>query len=282
MNKKIYKGVIQSILPQKGFGFIAPVWANGDSEENIFFHLSETKGGKCFIPALASAEDRTEFTTKKGVKTFIPKETQVVFFELETEGKRFAAKKIRDAKHVSDEEAAEADQNTEKPALEKTTTEEINLVVTEETIKVEEPVEEEAACEAVCAVETNPMVAVNVTTTLAALEFGLANAKKPQKKEKTKYVAKRVEPEEDEEDEESILPQYNEYAVAYDNSQKMSIYTEEELRKIEEEEQHKDEVKDEGIDYSEYDEYEAEGDEIQEREDDAWAKERHYSPKEYN
>lgn len=148
MDKKIYKGVIQSLLPQKGFGFISPVWANGDSEENIFFHLSETKGGKCFIPALASAEDRTEFVTKKGVKTFIPKEAQVVFFELETEGKRFAAKKIRDTKHVSDEEAAEADQNIEKPILEKTTTEEINLVVTEETIKVEEPVDEEAACEA--------------------------------------------------------------------------------------------------------------------------------------
>ena len=279
MNNKIYKGVIQSILPQKGFGFIAPSWANGDSEENIFFHLSETKGGKCFIPALASAEDRTEFVTKKGVKTYVPKEVQVVFFELETEGKRFAAKKIRDAKHVSEEEAAEADQNIEKPALGKTTTEEINLVVTKETIKVEEPVEEEAACEAVCAVETTPMVAVNVTTTLAALEFGLANAKKPQKKEKIKYMAKRVEPEEEEEDEDMMPSEYNDCKISY-NGPAMSIYTEEELRKMEEEPE--DEEEDEDIDYDEYDEYEAEGDEIQEREDAAWIKERYHSPKEYN
>lgn len=278
MDKKIYKGVIQSILPQKGFGFISPVWANGDSEENIFFHLSETKGGKCFIPALASAEDRTEFTTKKGVKTFIPKEAQVVFFELETEGKRFAAKKIRDAKHVSEEEAEAADQNTEKPTLDKTTTEEVNLVVTKETIKVEEPVEEEAACEAVCAVETTPMVAVNITTTLAALEFGLANAKKPQKKEKIKYVAKE-EPEEEEEDDDTTPSEYNDCKVSYDGPA-MSIYTEEELRKIEEEEKYEDEEED--IDYDEYDEYEAEGDEIQEREDAAWIKERYHSPKEYN
>ena len=269
---KIYKGVIQSILPQKGFGFIAPAWANGDSEENIFFHLSETKGGKCFIPALASAGDRTEFVTKKGVKTYVPKEIQVVFFELDTQGKRLAAKKIRDAKHVSEEEAEAADQNTEKPPLGKTTTEEINLVVTEETIKVEEPAEEEAACEAVCAVETAPMVAVNVTTTLAALEFGLANAKKPQKKEKTKYVAKRVEPEEDEEDEDVTLPEYNDCKVSY-NGPAMPVYTEEELRKIEEEEKANKQAKEE-------EEEETEGDIIQSEYDAAYTKYEHYHPKE--
>ena len=120
MKNKIYKGVIHSLLPQKGFGFITPIWANGDSEENIFFHLSETKGGKCFIPALASAEDRNEFVSKKGTKTYVPKEPQVVFFELDAQelpdGVKLLAKKIKDSKNVSDEEADQADVNTSKPS----------------------------------------------------------------------------------------------------------------------------------------------------------------------
>ena len=139
---KIYKGVIHSLLPQKGFGFITPVWGNGDSEENIFFHLSETKGGKCYIPALASAENRQESISKKGTKTYVPNEPQVVFFELSAQelpnGVKLIAKKIKDAKNVSDEEAEQADSNTEKPSVDELlhpTEEKVNLTVTPETIK---------------------------------------------------------------------------------------------------------------------------------------------------
>lgn len=147
---KIYKGVIHSLLPQKGFGFITPVWANGDSEENIFFHLSETKGGKCYIPALASAENRQEVVSKKGTKTYIPNEPQVVFFELSAQelpnGVKLIAKKIKDTKNISDEEATQADANTEKPSIDELlhpAEETVNLTVTPETIKqVEEPVED--------------------------------------------------------------------------------------------------------------------------------------------
>ena len=150
---KIYKGVIHSLLPQKGFGFITPVWANGDSEENIFFHLSETKGGKCYIPALASAENRQEVVSKKGTKTLIPNEPQVVFFELSAQelanGVKLIAKKIRDAKNVSEEEAKQADANTEKPSVDELlhpTEETINLAVTADTIKSTEEVVEEDEC----------------------------------------------------------------------------------------------------------------------------------------
>lgn len=142
MKNKIYKGVIHSLLPQKGFGFITPVWANGDSEENIFFHLSETKGGKCFIPALASAEDRNEFVSKKGTKTYVPKEPQVVFFELDAQelptGVKLLAKRIKDSKNVSDEEADQADANVSKPSIDELlhpTEETVNLTVTPETIQ---------------------------------------------------------------------------------------------------------------------------------------------------
>ena len=152
---KIYKGVIHSLLPQKGFGFITPVWANGDSEENIFFHLSETKGGKCYIPALASAENRQEVVSKKGTKTYIPVEPQVVFFELGAQelpnGVRLIAKRIRDAKNVPDEEAEQADANNEKPSVDELlhpTEETVNLTVTPETIQQTEIPEETASCDA--------------------------------------------------------------------------------------------------------------------------------------
>lgn len=153
MKNKIYKGVIHSLLPQKGFGFITPVWANGDSEENIFFHLSETKGGKCFIPALASAEDRNEFVSKKGTKTFVPKEPQVVFFELDAQelptGVKLLAKRIKDSKNVSDEEADQADANVSKPSVDELlhpTEETVNLTVTPETIQQTEEEEKPENC----------------------------------------------------------------------------------------------------------------------------------------
>lgn len=153
MKNKIYKGVIHSLLPQKGFGFITPIWANGDSEENIFFHLSETKGGKCFIPALASAEDRNEFISKKGTKTFVPKEPQVVFFELDAQelptGVKLLAKRIKDSKNVSDEEADQADANVSKPSVEELlhpTEETVNLTVTPETIQQPEKEETPENC----------------------------------------------------------------------------------------------------------------------------------------
>lgn len=153
MKNKIYKGVIHSLLPQKGFGFITPVWANGDSEENIFFHLSETKGGKCFIPALASAEDRNEFVSKKGTKTYVPKEPQVVFFELDAQelptGVKLLAKRIKDSKNVSDEEADQADANISKPSIDELlhpTEETVNLTVTPETIQQPEKEETPENC----------------------------------------------------------------------------------------------------------------------------------------
>ena len=158
MNKEIYKGVIHSLLPQKGFGFITPVWANGDSEENIFFHLSETKGGKCFIPALASAENRNEIITKKGTKIYVPKEPQVVFFGLEFEELpdgtvKSLAVKIKDSKHVSDEEAEQADANSSKPSLDwldelGPAEERVDLTVTTETIQQPEQEEKPDNCEA--------------------------------------------------------------------------------------------------------------------------------------
>lgn len=153
MKNKIYKGVIHSLLPQKGFGFITPVWANGDSEENIFFHLSETKGGKCFIPALASAENRNEFVSKKGTKTFVPKEPQVVFFELDAQelptGVKLLAKRIKDSKNVSDEEADQADANVSKPSVDELlhpTEETVKLTVTPETIQQPEKEETPENC----------------------------------------------------------------------------------------------------------------------------------------
>lgn len=145
----IYKGLIQSLLPQQGFGFITPTWSTGNSRDNIFFSLKETKGGKCYIPALASPEKRKEIVGKRGTKTIVPIEPQVVFFELEVlPDKKIVAINIRDAQGVTPEEAAEADKNFEKPNLGQPAQETVDLMVKPVEADRKMSLEElEAACD---------------------------------------------------------------------------------------------------------------------------------------
>ena len=134
----------------------------------------------------------------------------------------------------------------------------------------QEPVVEEPVAEVVpeyhnednLAVEDNGIV--KITTTLAALEQQLAAESKkasPKKSPKKKKAAKKVVEEEDEdeylEDEDSFEYSDASYDDASDvevkvSTERMSIYTEEELEDLDEE---PEEVEDE-VDYDEYDEYE--------------------------
>ena len=150
---KLYKGILHSVLPRKNYGFIVPVWGEGKSNNNIFFHLSETKGKACYILALASKEEREELVSDKGTKTFIPKNPQTLYFELEASEVngtvKLAAKRIRDENHVSEAEKAEAELNTEKPdarSLLHISEATVDVSVTPETIQAEEEPKKEDAC----------------------------------------------------------------------------------------------------------------------------------------
>ena len=113
MATKTFKGTILSLIPKKGFGFISPVWGNGNSNRNIFFVFAETKNGKCYIPALASAENRHEVVSKKGTKIVVPNEPQVLYFNLELgKNDQFVAVNLRDSEHVTPEEAWQHYQET--------------------------------------------------------------------------------------------------------------------------------------------------------------------------
>ena len=90
---------------------------------------------------------------------------------------------------------------------------------------------------------------VKTTTSIEALEKSLADesSRKANKGAKKSYKKNNKKAEDEEESEE------NKPVIA--TGERMSIYTEEELREMEEEEQLEDEVDDEDVDYDEYDEY---------------------------
>ena len=121
----------------------------------------------------------------------------------------------------------------------------------EEVKPVEEPVKEEK-------VEPAPAPAkeevkeerkeVKTTTSIEDLEKSLADesARKANKGAKKSFKKNNKKAEDEPEDEEKPV-------IA--TGERMSIYTEEELRQIEEEDQYEDEVEDDDIDYDDYDEY---------------------------
>ena len=154
---------------------------------------------------------------------------------------------------VYEEEATAEDNADLTEALE-------NEVEKKETVveaKVEEvkPVEEEKAEEA--KVEVVPEIKeevkeerkeVKTTTSIEDLEKSLADesARKANKGAKKSFKKNNKKAEEEAEEE-------NKPVIS--TGERMSIYTEEELREMEEEEKYEDEVEDEDVDYDEYDEY---------------------------
>ena len=121
----------------------------------------------------------------------------------------------------------------------------------EEVKPVEEPVKEEKVEPAPAPVKEEvkeERKEVKTTTSIEDLEKSLADesARKANKGAKKSFKKNNKKAEDEPEDEEKPV-------IA--TGERMSIYTEEELRQIEEEDQYEDEVEDDDIDYDDYDEY---------------------------
>ena len=127
----------------------------------------------------------------------------------------------------------------------------------EEKVEVEAPVIEEAPVVEEAPVEVAPVKEekkveehkeVKTTTSIEDLEKSLADesARKANKQNKKSFKKNNKKAEEEAEEENKPVIQTGE---------RMSIYTEEELRQLEEEEQEQEEYDDEEVDYDEYDEY---------------------------
>ena len=151
---------------------------------------------------------------------------------------------------VYEEENSEEDADLTE-ALEK----EVEKKEVKEEVKAAEPVVEEEKAEPVKAEvpEVKEEVKeehkeVKTTTSIEDLEKSLADesARKANKGTKKSFKKNNKKAEEDEEED-------NKPVVS--TGERMSIYTEEELREMEEEEKYEDEVEDEDVDYDEYDEY---------------------------
>ena len=152
------------------------------------------------------------------------------------------------------EEEATADDNAElTEALENEAEKKeavIEAVPVEET-PVEEPVKEEEPAPAPAPVKEEVKEEhkeVKTTTSIEDLEKSLADesARKANKGAKKSFKKNNKKAEEEaEEDSKPVIS----------TGERMSIYTEEELREMEEEEKYEDEVEDDDVDYDEYDEY---------------------------
>ena len=121
----------------------------------------------------------------------------------------------------------------------------------EETPAVKEQPVEEVKVEAVPEVKEEvkeERKEVKTTTSIEDLEKSLADesARKANKGAKKSFKKNNKKAEEEAEEE-------NKPVIS--TGERMSIYTEEELREMEEEEKYEDEVEDEDVDYDEYDEY---------------------------
>ncbi len=133
-----------------------------------------------------------------------------------------------------EEEADRLDEVLEQP--------QVHQEVIEEKVEVTpEPAKQEKVVEPVV-----PTMEVKTTTTLQDLEKELADEAKKSKANQTKFKKKKKDSEEHE----------TGIVTSVDPSQRMSIYTEEELRQFEEEDEFDgDEYDDEDVDYDEYDDY---------------------------
>jgi len=120
-----------------------------------------------------------------------------------------------------------------------------------EEAPVEEPVKEEEPAPAPAPVKEEVKEEhkeVKTTTSIEDLEKSLADesARKANKGAKKSFKKNNKKAEEEaEEDSKPVIS----------TGERMSIYTEEELREMEEEEKYEDEVEDDDVDYDEYDEY---------------------------
>ena len=134
----------------------------------------------------------------------------------------------------------EAESNDFDEALEEVAEQEEIAAPAKEEVKVEEPkVEEEVAA------PVKTPTTVKTTTTLEDLEKSLEDESSKNQKKSSNYKRKKKAEEGGEE----------EKTQKYDDSQRMAVYSEEELKELEEEENLEEEVEDEDIDYDEYDQY---------------------------
>ena len=152
------------------------------------------------------------------------------------------------------EEEATADDNADlTEALENEAEKKEAVIETAPVIEtpVEEPVKEEEPAPAPAPVKEEVKEEhkeVKTTTSIEDLEKSLADesARKANKGAKKSFKKNNKKAEEEAEEE-------NKPVIS--TGERMSIYTEEELRQIEEEDQYEDEVEDDDIDYDDYDEY---------------------------
>ena len=116
---------------------------------------------------------------------------------------------------------------------------------------VEEPVKEEEPAPAPAPVKEEVKEEhkeVKTTTSIEDLEKSLADESARKANKGAKKSFKKNNKKAEEETEEDSKP-------VISTGERMSIYTEEELREMEEEEKYEDEVEDDDVDYDEYDEY---------------------------
>ena len=138
-----------------------------------------------------------------------------------------------------EEESNDFDEALEEVAEKEEAAPVVKKAAKEEKVEVKAPKVEEEVTPA------ESTTKVKTTTTLEDLEKSLEDESSKAQKKSSNYKRKKKSDEEVEE----------EKTQKYDDSQRMAVYSEEELKELEEEENVEEEIEDEDIDYDEYDQY---------------------------
>lgn len=138
-----------------------------------------------------------------------------------------------------EEESNDFDEALEEVAEKEEAAPIVKKATKEEKVEVKAPKVEEEVTPA------ESTTKVKTTTTLEDLEKSLEDESSKAQKKSSNYKRKKKSDDEVEE----------EKTQKYDDSQRMAVYSEEELKELEEEENVEEEIEDEDIDYDEYDQY---------------------------
>lgn len=117
---KLFKGRLIQVCPCKGYGYISPIWNKEElSSKNLYCYYSsneEKARKKCFLKIFEKggkfADHEVNYNYKRE-EVWIPSNPQTIFFMVEIEGLNRRCIHLFDEKHLSLEEKALAEANSQ-------------------------------------------------------------------------------------------------------------------------------------------------------------------------
>lgn len=118
---KLFKGHLIQVTPCKGYGYISPIWnKEALSSKNLYCYYasdSEKERKQCFLKIFEKGgkySGHEVVHNYRGEEIWIPENPQIIYFKIEVEGLNYRCVHLFDERHLSAEEKAEAEVNSEE------------------------------------------------------------------------------------------------------------------------------------------------------------------------